>query len=276
MGPRRFDTMPRGWAAKAFAFGLLSIAALCLARTSTLASTLVSRVPVIYAAAAPYVDALSPAGGLPGTTITITGRNLDGVSEVFLEDSIVVGSAMQPQIRTFPCTFTIASATRLTAIIPQTSIGSGKLVAVIVVNGTGSTNAGGFDYAQPTSVPNVLGMSLASARSALTQARLVVGTVHGSTSTTAVVSTQIPAAGSTVAMNSLVNLDMTAPSTGQCLVLCPAGATCINGVCVCPTGLLACGNACCFINGCLSDAAGNETCCAKGICADPFSLWCCP
>lgn len=44
----------------------------------------------------------------------------------------------------------------------------------------------------------------------------------------------------------------------------------------CPPDRPLCGGVCCPLNSRLTDAFGNCTCCPRGVCADPFSRYCCP
>jgi hypothetical protein len=69
---------------------------------------------------------------------------------------------------------------------------------------------------------------------------------------------------------------------GTCGTACATGATCVTGVCTCPSGQTACSNACTNMNtdakncGKCGTTCGSGTQCLFGACLDPNSLSCTP
>jgi hypothetical protein len=83
----------------------------------------------------PTITSFSPTSGKTGQTITITGTNFTGVTAVRFGN-------------TAASSFTVVSATRITAVV-----GAGATGSIRIVTANGNTNRAGFTFITPTTTP---------------------------------------------------------------------------------------------------------------------------
>jgi hypothetical protein len=156
---------------------------------------------VIYAAAVPAVDRFTPQQGPQGAKITIIGRNFRNIFDVY------VGA---------PSDFTVVSPTQITATVRELEWPAGTKVGVFVRTRSGLVgNAHDvFTYAPTATIPNVVGMTLSAAEHQITQAKLTVGTITGSTAPSSLVISQNPTGGNVLPTLAKVGLTTKTPTTG--------------------------------------------------------------
>ena len=121
---------------------------------------------IILAAAAPTITSLSPASGPVGTSVTLTGTNLNGVLQVSFNGSLV-------------STFTSNTATQLVVAVPAGAT-SGP---VTVTTPAGTSNALTFTITCP--VATLAYDAVSYCQSAANPAPMVTGPMGGSFSSTA-------------------------------------------------------------------------------------------
>ena len=109
--------------------------------TNTLATTVRISIDDIsitnYTTPAPAISSFSPASGLPGTVVTVTGTNFTGATAFALNGAAVTG-------------FTVVNATQLTFTVP--AVATSGTIAVTTPTGTG-TSAASFTVLVPNPVP---------------------------------------------------------------------------------------------------------------------------
>jgi hypothetical protein len=126
-------------------------------------------------------------------------------------------------------TVTMASSATVPkgSVIAQSPVGGTKVAKTSAVNLSVSTGP------PPVAVPNVVGLTLADATTAITAAGLVLGTVKMARSDTVPsgsVISQSPAAGTSVARGSAVNLTVSRHRRGSAVIIAPAAVVAYSPV----------------------------------------------
>jgi IPT/TIG domain/PASTA domain len=137
-----------------------------------------------YVIPTPRIASVSPSRGprTGGTRVTITGRDFSGASAVSF------GSRRARS-------FTVNSASRITAIAPAGPAGTIDLSVRTAGGPSPSTTADRFTFQQVCVVPKLKGKSLKAARQALQRAHCTLGKVTGPTNTNARITKQTPKPG---------------------------------------------------------------------------------